>query len=253
MNATNLPSEQAAEAACDVRFGQVGLANVRVLADDPVALREQLAARVAKAPALFERTAVVLDLGHLSQLPDDARVSALLEAVRAAGMLPVGLAYGSQTMAELAQRLQLPVIAKFRDAYRKPNAEAVATQPAAKVSTHDDIDAAKASAGALIHEQQVRSGQQLYADQRDLVITAAVAHGAEVIADGCIHIYDALHGRALAGAQGDHGARIFCSDFRAQLVSIAGHYRVFEELPEQFAGKAVQCWLQDDKLRIAAL
>jgi septum site-determining protein MinC len=99
----------------------------------------------------------------------------------------------------------------------------------------------------------VRSGQQVYARDRDLVVTGAIANGAEVIADGSIHIYGSLKGRAMAGAQGDIKARIFVSDFRAELIAIAGHYRVFEQIPKDLEGQSVQCWLDGDKLLIAPL
>ncbi len=237
--------------ACDVRFGQVGLANIRVLDDAPERLREELAQRVASAPAMFERTAIVMDLSHLDHLPDDTRVRALLGAVRAAGMLPVGLAYGSKAMDELAQRLDLPLIARFRDAYERGGSQqAVATETPQKAAQEPPV---KHDSATLIHTRQVRSGQQLYAQQRDLVVTSTVANSAEILSDGSIHVYGALRGRALAGAQGEEQARIFCTDFHAQLVSIAGRYRVFEEVPEQYEGRAVQCWLENDKLRIAAL
>jgi septum site-determining protein MinC len=99
----------------------------------------------------------------------------------------------------------------------------------------------------------VRTGQQVYAQGSDLVLIGTVANGAEVLADGNIHVYGALRGRAFAGALGDTATRIFCSEFRAEIVSIAGHYRVFEELPKEFAGRAVQIWLDSGKLQIAAL
>jgi septum site-determining protein MinC len=107
--------------------------------------------------------------------------------------------------------------------------------------------------GAQRHEGAVRSGQQVYARDRDLVVTGAIANGAEVIADGSIHIYGSLKGRAMAGAQGDIKARIFVSDFRAELIAIAGHYRVFEQIPKDLEGQSVQCWLEGEKLLIAPL
>lgn len=238
--------------ACDVRFGQVGLANVRILADDPAQLRGELARRVAASPALFERTAVVMDLSHLAEQPPDEHVRKLLQAIRDAGMLPVGLAYGSRSTEELAARLDLPLIARFRKAYERDDED---DQPAPRQSaakTSNKAPDAKLQPG-LVHDAQVRSGQQVYAQGRDLIVTAGVASGAEVIADGSVHVYGALHGRALAGAQGETHARIFCTDFQAQLVSIAGRYRVFEEVPEQYQGHAVQCWLENDKLHIAIL
>jgi septum site-determining protein MinC len=74
-----------------------------------------------------------------------------------------------------------------------------------------------------------------------------------VIADGSVHVYGALRGRALAGAKGEESARIFCREFNAELVAIAGHYKVIEEVPPELRGKPVQVWLEDGKLRLAEL
>lgn len=82
---------------------------------------------------------------------------------------------------------------------------------------------------------------------------ASVGAGAEVISDGSIHIYGPLRGRALAGAQGNAMARIFCRSFHAELVAVAGHYKVLEDIPRELHGKAVQVWLEHDELKIAAL
>ena len=110
--------------ACDLRFGQVGIACVRVRRVDAAALCDELERRVRAAPQMFARAAVVLDLSHLLNLPDDGSVDALLEAVRSAGMLPVGLAYGTSETEVLAKRMGLPLIAKFRAAYEPANATA---------------------------------------------------------------------------------------------------------------------------------
>jgi septum site-determining protein MinC len=250
--------------SCDLRFGQVGIACVRVRRVDAAALCEELERRVRSAPQLFSRAAVVLDLSHLLDLPDDGTVDALLEAVRSAGMLPVGLAYGTSATEALAQRMGLPLIAKFRAAYEPadggsvaPPAPAPAAAPAPRAEpVREPIHAAPPAGptlGAQHHDGTVRSGQQVYARDRDLVLTGAIANGAEVIADGSIHVYGSLRGRAMAGAQGDEKARIFVSDFRAELVAIAGHYRVFEQIPKDLEGQAVQCWLDGEKLMIARL
>jgi septum site-determining protein MinC len=250
--------------ACDLRFGQVGIACVRVRRVDAAALCEELERRVRSAPQLFSRAAVVLDLSHLLDLPDDGTVDALLEAVRSAGMLPVGLAYGTSATEALAQRMGLPLIAKFRAAYEPADGGSIAppapapapAAAAAPAPVREPIDApppAGSGLGAQHHDGTVRSGQQVYARDRDLVITGAIANGAEVIADGSIHVYGGLRGRAMAGAQGDEKARIFVSDFRAELVAIAGHYRVFEQIPKDLEGQAVQCWLDGEKLMIARL
>jgi septum site-determining protein MinC len=248
--------------ACDLRFGQVGIACVRVKRADAAALCEELERRVRSAPQLFARAAVVLDLSHLLNLPDDGTVDALLEAIRSAGMLPVGLAYGTSATEALAQRMGLPLIAKFRAAYEPADGGSIAPPapspvPApAPAPVREPVLAAPAPGtilGAQHHEGAVRSGQQVYARDRDLVVLGAIANGAEVIADGSIHVYGSLKGRAMAGAQGDAKARIFVSDFRAELVAIAGHYRVFEQIPKDLEGQSVQCWLDGEKLLIAPL
>jgi len=248
--------------ACDLRFGQVGIACVRVRRVDAAALCEELERRVRSAPQLFSRAAVVLDLSHLRDLPDDGTVDALLEAVRSAGMLPVGLAYGTSATEALAQRMGLPLIAKFRAAYEPVGGGSIAPPAAAptpaprSAPVREPIHAAPpagAVPGAQLHEGTVRSGQQIYARDRDLVLTGAIANGAEVIADGSIHVYGSLRGRAMAGAQGDEKARIYVSDFRPELVAIAGHYRVFEQIPKDLEGQPVQCWLDGEKLLIARL
>ena len=246
--------------ACDLRFGQVGIACVRVRRVDAAALCDELERRVRSAPQMFARAAVVLDLSHLPGLPDDGAVDALLEAVRSAGMLPVGLAYGTSETEALAKRMGLPLIAKFRAAYEPAQGSARAVESAARAEPaavqHEPILSAPppgAMQGAQHHAGSVRSGQQVYARERDLIVTGAIANGAEVIADGNIHIYGSLRGRAMAGAQGDEKARIFVSDFRAELVAIAGQYRVFEQIPGDLEGQSVQCWLEGDKLLIARL
>ena len=248
--------------ACDLRFGQVGIACVRVRRVDAAALCDELERRVRAAPQMFSRAAVVLDLSHLLELPDDGAVDAMLEAVRSAGMLPVGLAYGTSATEALAKRMGLPLIAKFRAAYEPttaapalpaPPEPAAPAQPAPQPEPILSPPAAGIPQGAQHHAGAVRSGQQVYARERDLIVTGAVANGAEVIADGNIHIYGGLRGRAMAGAQGDEKARIFVSDFRPELVAIAGQYRVFEQIPVELEGHSVQCWLEDDKLMIAKL
>ena len=232
----------AIEPIFELKFGQVGIANLRVFDTDPAALQAQLHARVSAAPHLFARAPLVLDLSRLPQLPDAATTRTLLGAVRDAGLLPVGLAYGTAENEDLAKSLDLPLFAKFRAAYEPGTATKTTSAPADP-----------AAPTAMRHAKPVRSGQQVYARGRDLVLAAMVGNGAEVIADGSIHVYGRLSGRALAGAQGDTSARIYCMDFQAELVSIAGHYRVFEDIPPELRGKPAQAWLHGEKLMLEKL
>ena len=262
MSAAVTAGQASLEPVSEIKFGQVGIANLRLRLLDPAALEAELVAKVESAEKLFLRAPVVLDLSHLGTLPDDDTVRDLVARIRRAGMLPVGLSYGTSENEQLARRLDLPLFAKFRAAYERagvapaPPAPVPAEPPAPERATAPAAAPAGADAaggGNLLHERPVRSGQQVYARGRDLVLTAMVANGAEVIADGSIHIYGGLRGRALAGAQGDERARIYCQEFHAELVSIAGQYRVFEDIPADLRGQRVQAWLEGDRLVLRKL
>lgn len=251
--AANLDYEQAGE----LKFGQVGIANLRIRTLDPARLAAEMAERVQRAPKLFERAAVVVDFGGLSQCPGAAETRALLEALRGAGVLPVALAYGTSAIEALSREVGLPLLAKFRASYEREGEAAPAPAPAARAPEPAPAPApappAPRGEPGLVHLHPVRSGQQVYAQERDLTVCATVGAGAEVIADGSIHVYGALRGRALAGAAGMATARIFCREFHAELVAVAGHYKVLEEIPKALLGKPVQIWLEHDKLRIEQL
>lgn len=242
----NKAAAAARDTACEIRFGQVGLAQVRLRTIDAGAIHDEIAARLATAPQMFERTAVCLDLSALDKEPDAAEVRAVLEAIRRAGMLPVGLAHGTSVVDTLARALELPVLTQFRPQVRSAPV-AVAVEPKKPVA----VEPAEFVNPTLMHHQPVRSGQRVYARHRDLVVTSVVGAGAEVMADGCVHIYGALRGRAAAGARGEMTARVFCQEFHAELISIAGVFRVFETIPPELAGKPVQAWLDGDDLKLA--
>lgn len=248
--------------AGELKIGQVGIANLRVRTLDVAQLAQEMRERVQRAPKLFERAAVIVDFGGLAQTPDVATARALIDALREAGVIPVGLAYGSSDNEKLAVELGLPLLAKFRAQY-EPVGGPAAAAPAPRNESAAAAEAAPAKAApapvahggqpGLIQTAPVRSGQQIYADNRDLTVLTSVGAGAEVLADGSIHIYGALRGRALAGAQGNEKSRIFCREFHAELVAVAGHYKVLEDIPKELRGKAVQIWLENEQLNIAAL
>jgi septum site-determining protein MinC len=246
--------------AGELKIGQVGIANLRVLTLDAPRLAQEMRERVRRAPKLFARAAVIVDFSALARTPDAASARSLLDALRDAGVIPVALAYGSSDNEKLAVELGLPLLAKFRAQYE--TAGATPAEPAPAPAARHENAAAEAPARAaaahggrpgLIQTAPVRSGQQIYADNRDLTVLSSVGAGAEVLADGSIHIYGALRGRALAGAQGNEKARIFCREFHAELVAVAGHYKVLEDIPKELRGKAVQVWLENEQLNIAAL
>lgn len=246
--------------AGELKIGQVGIANLRVRTLDVAQLAAEMRERVQRAPNLFARAAVVLDFGLLSKPPalDEAR--ALVDGLREAGVLPVALAYGTKEIEALALQLGLPLLAKFRAQYETAGVQAEAPpapappRTGAKAQPVPEPPKAPPTAGpGLMQLTPVRSGQQVYADNRDMTVLSTVGAGAEVIADGSIHIYGPLRGRALAGAQGNEDARIFCREFHAELVAVAGHYKVLEDIPAGLRGKPVQVWLEKGQLKLAAL
>jgi len=257
-----MPSERSGfEQAGELKIGQVGVANLRVREWDIDGLVAEMRERVQRAPKLFDRAAVIVDLGSLSRCPPAAEVRRLLDGLHAAGVRPVALGFGTTEIDALARELDLPLLAKFRAQYDKQDAVAAPasaeperpppTAPAEPAAPPAAARPASPNSQTVVHP--VRSGQQIYAAGRDLTVCAGVGAGAEVIADGSIHVYGALRGRALAGAQGDEGARIFCREFHAELVAIAGQYKVLEDLPEGVRGRPAQVWLEDGKLRVAEL
>ncbi|HSX65150.1 MAG TPA: septum site-determining protein MinC [Pseudoxanthomonas sp.] len=268
MSSANLDYEQAGE----LKIGQVGIANLRIRTLDVPQLIREMRERVERAPKLFGRAAVIIDFGGLAKTPEVATAQALLDGLRDAGVLPVALAYGTREIEQLAEQLDLPLLSKFRAQYERvdggmpaashPPAPARASERAAQERAAPEraaqepakapAPAAAASKPGLMQKTPVRSGQQLYAENRDLTVLSTVGAGAEVIADGSIHIYGTLRGRALAGAQGNTDARIFCREFHAELVAIAGHYQVLDDIPKELRGKPVQIWLEQGQLKFAA-
>ena len=204
---------------------------------DRAAIEHHLVEKVKQAPGFFNNTPVVIDLEGLA-IPrsgvDGVDFNGLYKLLREHGMVPVGIRNGSPELQAVARQAGLPVLPESRSvsATKKPER----TEP---VAVH-----------SRIINHPVRSGQQIYAADSDLIVLGAVSAGAEVIADGNIHIYGALRGRALAGVKGDVETWIFCQSLEAELISIAGRYRISEQFDPADLGKAVQVHLADDRLII---
>lgn len=241
------------DAVFELRSGQFSLMVLAVKHLDLLQLQEELSDHIAQAPALLQGAPVVLDLNPLSQLADHGLLRELIERVQQAGLRVMALAANPGVEAAAAA-LGLPTLGVDRKRTRKVEdevpaeevAEAVAPPPAAPVE-------AAGLQPPLVLPGPIRSGQQVYARGRDLIITGVVSAGAEVAADGCVHVYGRLSGKALAGAAGDLRARVYCLSFAAELVSIAGNFKVFESAPRDVAGKPVEIFLDDGRLDIRPL
>ena len=223
--------------AADLRFVQIGMLALRIRDTDPDGVLAALAQRCRQAPELLVSARLLLDLGSLEeQQAEPEEILSLVSALGEQGHVLLGL-LDSPTASALAEGIGLPVI---KTAAERPDPVTRKAKPATWNATRH-IDG------------QIRSGQQIYARGSDLVIFGSVSPGAEVIADGSIHIYGALRGRALAGAGGHDQARIYIQNFQAELISVAGYYKVLEELPEKLRGQAVQARLENEQLNLAAL
>ena len=200
--------------------------------------------------AFFDGDAALLEL---SQLGDEhaADWAQLKQIFKAHGLHVIGVRGGSDELRLSAATAGLPAFAASERAPRSTaSSEAppppVEAAPATVDLTPPPVPSAPTSMPTMVIDRPLRSGQQIYARGGDLVVLAAVNAGAEVIADGSIHIYAPLRGRALAGASGDAGARIFTTRFEAELVSIAGVYRTFETgVAKELAGRPVQVQLRE--------
>lgn len=115
-------------------------------------------------------------------------------------------------------------------------------------------ESANHHAQTVIMDKPVRSGQQIYAKNGDLIVTSLVSEGAEIASDGNIHVYAPVRGRVFAGVSGNFNARIFILSMQAQLVCIAGVYKIFDQkLPSSLYKQSVKICLHENKLSITAI
>ncbi|HEY1798868.1 MAG TPA: septum site-determining protein MinC [Stellaceae bacterium] len=201
----------------------------------------ELAQQVERSPRFFLGAPVVLDLRGAGGFDSPDDFSEARTVLRDFTLALVGVQNAQPEQLEAAMASGLASFA--------PTAAQPARAPAAPPTAAASPPAQK----ARIVTQPVRSGTQIYAPGADLIVTAAVSPGAELIADGNIHVYNVLRGRALAGANGDADARIFCNRLEAELVSIAGRYLVSDQLPIDQRGHPVQIVLVEDQLTITRI
>ena len=231
-----------AEAPFELKGSLFTLTVLHLRETDLGAIEQALLVKIAQAPAFFANTPVVVDLDALADaaaMPDFAGLARIL---RAHGLVPVGVRHGSAAQLAAAAAAGLPMLPESRPAPRR------------EATTDAGGDAKPADPGPhnRVVVQPVRSGQQVYAADGDLTLLGPVSAGAEVLADGSIHVYGPLRGRALAGVRGKLEARIFCLGLEAELVSVAGRYRILEKNGEGW-GKAVQIYLSGEHLIIEPL
>ena len=208
---------------------------------------QQVSQRLEDAAQWLQEAPVVIDVSPELD-SDPVALMAAVDTLRSLGVNLVALARSENIDADTASMLGLGTLslAGGRDVPRRAE-----PAPATDDGAADSKPAAQ-QVETMVIDQPVRSGQQVYS-RGDLIVLAPVSTGAEIMADGNIHVYSNLRGRALAGVRGDTSARIFCQQLNAELVSIAGHYRVAEDLPESYRNRPVHLYMQGEAMHFTAL
>ena len=206
----------------------------------------------ARSAGFFLRRPVVLDVGGLDI--DKVELRALVDELGQRNVRIMGIEGARQSL--LGPDLP-PAMSEGRPATDfDPSAEAAAAEGSAALAAEPVpivMPAAAPATGSLVVTEPVRSGQSVFFAEGDVTIVGSVASGAEVVAGGSIHVYGTLRGRALAGANGNGAARIFCRRLEAELMAVDGFYLTAEDMEPDLKGRAVQAWLEGDALKTAIL
>ena len=237
-----------ARTSFDLKSASLPVVAVMLKTTDAALFAVDLAERVADAPGFFDNDPVLIDLALVQGSEAVPDFIALVALLRSHHTVPVAVRGGNaaQTAAALAAGL---VAAPDVAPARTESAEDVKAAGAEVRGVDVARDMPMPSSATVVVDKPLRSGQQVYARGADLVVLAVVSFGAEVIADGNIHVYAPLRGRAMAGARGNTAARIFTTCMEPQLVSIAGIYRTTEvAIPPDIVGKPAQVRLEGEKL-----
>jgi len=226
----------------EFKSGSFSVPILILFTDDLKAIGQHLQEKVDLAPEFFKNSPLIFDVQELNKLSRAIDIPALVSIIRQSGLLPTGIRGGTAQQNKEALELLIPIYSAHSSASTSADTQVQ------KQKIIDPEPLVDASATTII-TRPIRSGQRLYASG-DLVVLAQVSAGAEIMAEGNIHVYNTLRGRALAGVQGNVDARIFCSDLQAELISIAGNYKISEDMRDVVSKKSVQVYLQGHTLII---
>lgn len=253
---SNQPAATALKSApFQLRAGNATLMVLRLLDPSRADFAELLAEKVGQAPGFFRDAPLVLDLEALARWPAPPEVdfAAIREAVAAAGLACVGVQNGTPHLHESARKAGLAIFPMVRaskvNAAREP--EPVAATPPPEPARPAALKVIRPKTRVVT--EPVRSGQQIYATDADLIVLSTVNAGGEVLADGHVHVYGALRGKAIAGAAGDREARLYCQKFDPELVSIAGLFLIADQIDAGLVGQRVMVRVADGALAIDKL
>ncbi|MDQ9171467.1 septum site-determining protein MinC [Oxalobacteraceae bacterium R-40] len=220
-------------------------------------LKSALQDMTGGAPDYFDNEFTIIDFADVDLAGQSIDWPALIALFKAYSLNVIAVRNAPSSMESdiLAHGLGIDSVPPSRPVPQPEEPQAPASRPAPAAPAQPALQSAAASTrSTMIIDTPVRAGQRIYAQGCDLVVTAAVNNGAEIIADGSIHVYAPLRGRALAGASGNDGARIFAMSMEAELLSIAGIYRTFENgLPDNIAQRPAQVRLTGDRLDLLSM
>lgn len=238
----------------DLKSASLPVVAVVLKTTDAGLFAAELAERMAGAPGFFDNDPVLIDLAPVREAPEPIDFAAIAALLRSHGTLPVAVRGGSHAQMEAAHAAGLVAAPEAAPERAPAAAEVREVIREVEVVREVPVEVPVAGSATVVVDKPLRSGQQVYARGGDLVVLAVVSFGAEVIADGNIHVYAPLRGRAIAGARGNTEARIFSTCMEPQLVSIAGIYRPIDTpLPDEVAGKPAQVRLEGEKIIIEPL
>ncbi|MBY0335770.1 MAG: septum site-determining protein MinC [Acetobacteraceae bacterium] len=250
MSAAARPDAPASE-AFRLRAQNYSLLTLRLLSPRFEEVLPALGDQFRRAPGFLRFAPIAIGLDDLGQ-GETVDFAALVQGLRQLEILPIGVVGGTQMQRAAAAGAGLPTLRPTGQKDTEVEAPAPVAAPAVAAPPAPQVVAGPARSAMLV-TQPVRAGQRIYAQGCDLIVTATVNAGAEVIADGNVHIYGALRGRAVAGATEDSEARIFVQNFDPELVAIAGFYAVRDGLAGTPIGRAVQVRLEGENLRFDPL
>ena len=242
-----------------LKGGLFPLTTLQILTNDLQALEEQLNAKIEQAPNFFNNAPIVIDLYHLSKddLPAniDTQIDffALRHILMNKNLIPVGVKNANKQQQQQAIDANLAILRSnnnFENHSKHPCSNTKSHMQASNLNEDNTKNSELKLPKNKLINVPVRSGQQIYAPDGDITVIGSVSNGSELLADGSVHVYGALRGRALAGINNNTNARIFCSSLEADLISIAGQFKISENIDPKFWKKQVQIYLLDGKLEI---
>lgn len=230
-----------------LKGGMYTLTTIQPLTTDVNEIINDLKDKINQAPNFFSNAPVVIDLKKLNEVEQNICLKSIYTKLKTNNLVPVGIKAATGEQQQQAIELGIAILRDNSDTIKKVAKADDSPETNIKPNTNQP------AAQTKIITSPVRSGQQIYAPEGDLIVTSHVGHGAELLANGNIHVYGSLRGRALAGINGNIDARIFCRSLEAELISIAGEYQISEEIEKIAWQIPAQIYFKEGRLQITQL